>query len=307
MPVRQALDIRQRLLAMTDKNTPEYNERNIALGWSYNTLAEINRYRGKLAASQKYYQLSESIFASSGYYEGQAIALQALGDTIRRIALAAEGQGDHEQSLLHWNDSEANLIKSFELYSRYDLSRGLETAYRRYGRLLHSRPEPDYAAAEDNYRRALSLAQKKGNTLEVIESIQELIFLFGEQGRSKEFEKWKKELFKYQDKIWQWKVFPPVVKIAEGCLNFAKKRYEEAVDVYLSGYIELAKIQGYGLALYGMHRDRVFNNLNRIDDVNLKRKLLMKMRETWKEEGLSKKFPGFIKLCESQLLIIDLF
>ena len=131
--------------------------------------------------------------------------------------------------------------------------------------------------------------------------------MFGEQGRSKEFKKWEKEIIKYEGKIWQWKVFPSVIKIAKGCLSFANKNYEEAITAYLSGYIELVALEGYGTALYGMHINRIFNNIQKIDDVELRKHLLMRIKDTWSGEGLSEKFPGFIKRCELQLLTIDLF
>ena len=305
--VRQALDIRQRVLDITDENVPEYRERSIDLGWSYNTLAEINRYRGKLASSQTFYLKSERIFRQAGYYEGQAIALQALSDTRRRIALAADGRGDDDQSSRYWRGAKESLEESLDIYSRYGLSRGLETAYRRYGRFLFWKPEPDYEAAEENYNEALLLAKEKDNILEIVECTQELIFLSAELGQTKEFGKWEQEIYGYQGKIWQWEVFPMVIKIAHGDLGFTNGKYEEAIESYLSGYMGLVKTGGYGLALYGMHRDRVFNNVEKVLDVDLRRKLLTRLRDAWKDAGLDEKFSGFIKHCELQLLTIDLF
>jgi tetratricopeptide (TPR) repeat protein len=120
--IRQALEIRQRLLDRESEGTPTRRSKNIDLAWSYNTLAEINRYRGKLAAAQTFYRKAERIFHQERDYEGQATSLQALSDTRRRIALAAYRRGDVEQSLKYWRDSKESIEESLSIFSRYVLT-----------------------------------------------------------------------------------------------------------------------------------------------------------------------------------------
>jgi hypothetical protein len=190
----------------------------------------------------------------------------------------------------------------------YGLDRGLETAHRRYGRFLHSKPNPDYEAAEEEFKKGLSQAKKKNNYLEIIENIQELIFLSAEQGKEIEFKYWNCEINKYKDKIWQWNVFPAVIKVAEGCLLFANQQYKEAVEAYIQGYISLAQQKGYGAALYETHRDRVFNNIEKLHDSENKQKwLLTNLRESWRNAGLDNRYPDFIELCDLHLLTLELF
>lgn len=305
--IRQAIEIRQRLLSRETVDTPEYRTKNKDLAWSYNTLGEINRYRGKLAVAQTFYLKAERIFNKEDDHEGQAIALQAVADTQRRIALAADRRSDEEQSTKYWTSAEKSISKSLEIYRMRGLERGLETAYRRYGCFLHSKPGQDHIEAEIAFRKGLDLALEKDNYLEVVENIQELVFLFAEQGKYNEFSYWRSEIFEYENKIGQWSVFPAVMKIADGCLDWSLKKYDDAVDAYLQGYTQLAQQDGYGESLYATHRDRVFKNIDEIHNQSEKVRLLLYLKQSWLDVGLDKKQPDFIELCELKLLTAELF
>ena len=312
--VMQAIELQQHILnSYQDKFLPEYRETKIYLAWSYNTLGEINRYRGKLSAAQSHYEKAEHLFSEAQYYEGKAIALQALSDTRRRIALAIQRRGDIEKSKQYWDKTEVSIHESLRLYKEHYLDRELETAYRRYGRFLHAQGKFDEAKV--NFKKGLAEAKSKRNTWEIIENAQELAFLAAELGNDKEFASWEKEANfwlnqereEIGEQIEQWNVFPALLKIARGCLFFSQGKHGLALETYMEGYIELAYIDGYGVALYEAHRDRLFRNLQKLLSMAERRQWLVSIKETWEAKGLSKKFPGLVDLCDARLMTIDLF
>lgn len=97
------------------------------------------------------------------------------------------------------------------------------------------------------------------------------------------------------------------MKIADGCLDWSLKKYDDAVDAYLQGYTQLAQQDGYGESLYATHRDRVFKNIDEIHNQSEKVRLLLYLKQSWLDVGLDKKQPDFIELCELKLLTAELF
>ncbi len=134
-----------------------------------------------------------------------------------------------------------------------------------------------------------------------------MLFLAAERGNEPDFEQWKQEIQEYEGKIYQWDVFPHLIEVAEGCLYFRQGNIERSMDAYIAGYAGLVRKKGYGIALYGTHRDRVFRNLETLESASERRRWLAYLKEQWTEKGLAEEFPGLVGLCDEQLLNLELF
>lgn len=294
--IRQALKLR--LYTYMDRP-------HVSVGLSYNTLGEVTRYAGDLAGAEAYYKQAVSIFEEIQNYEMMAIGLHALGDTQRRIALAAARRDDEKTSADYRRLAREHFEASGELYVRYGLIRGKETFYRRFGRLHLD--EGDLDTAFKMFDEALDAAQKTGENLEILEALFELAMIAALKKDKVSVENYQEQMAAYEGKVYQWDVFPLLMKIVDAELFYALGEIENALELYLAGLSGLAKTQGYGTALFHTHAYRLLDKWETLSDIDQVQQWCQRIAEVWEAEGLMESYPDLVKSCRLHLRTINFF
>lgn len=288
----------------TEQLENDLSEARWLLGLSFNTLGQIKRFDGDLAAATGAYSEALEIFSRDDVqdFSWQARALHSRGEAHRRIARILFEQGRFEACNDYEKRARNDLQRCLDLCDQYGITEK-HTAYRRMGRLLH-----DQAFRTDDLDgRLILLEQAKGyfekgfqaakdddNVLEELENLTEIAYLVDDRldalkllyGRLKEhdiqegdqdIEPLREALIQYGESGQEpffFPVFQHLLKLEEGAFRFAQDEYAEALDYYLRGYVGLASERGYGVARYKQHLVHLVDQLKKLDQP---------MVEGWKE------------------------
>lgn len=305
--IRRGLVIRQQLLQKTQNSRDLYQaKKNLAL--SYNTFGEVNRYFGRLPPAVAFYEKAAELFEEVKDYENVAIARQALGDTQRRIGLAVRLREDPEASQEYFDLAKANLELAIVLYQQFGLDRDVPAVHRRYGR--YWRDIGDSQQAIHEFIIALEFAERAEDDLEALEALQELLFIAAHLADEEKFGEWYSQ---YKAIIHSShshlphviKVFEPLGEIAQGLLIY-KSKPDEALRLFISGYVGLAKEPGYGFALYKMHRDLLFECIKKLSEIERRKVWYERIIQALDEHGLKQTCRDLYDYSQVELLTLDL-
>jgi len=305
--VRRGLAIRQQLLQKSQNLRDLYlAKKNLAL--SYNTFGEVNRYFGKLPPAVAFYEKAAELFEEVKDYENVAIARQALGDTQRRIGLAVRLREDPEASQEYFDSAKANLELAIVLYHQYGLDRDVPAVHRRYGR--YWRDIGDNYQAVHEFNAALDAAKSNNDDLEALEALQELLFIAAHLADEENFGEWYSQ---YKAIIHSShshlphviKVFEPLGEIAQGLLIY-KSKPDEALDLFISGYVGLAKEPGYGYALYKTHRDLFFKCIKDLREKEQKKNWFTRIIQALNDNELIETCRDLYEYSQVELMTLDL-
>jgi len=292
--LKDALDIRKAQLHSDEerlrKASPEEDkvrlnaarsQSALFAGLSHNTSGEFHRYVGDLGEALEHYNEAHKLFVEVGNYFWQAKCLCARGETHRRLARHARGQGLEDAVIqAHLDQSRQDIEGSLYLCEKYQLDDERDTACRRLGRLSHDLGMAQenkeqaiqyFEAAHEYFVRGLGFARQTREVLEELENLTELAFLADDAidiyGSEKATEKYldavdelAKALEKHENdprRIYQYPVFVALLKMERAAIAYTNRDYEKALDGYVDAFKELGKLPGYGHARYGQHFDHL--------------------------------------------------
>jgi tetratricopeptide (TPR) repeat protein len=159
------------------------------------------------------------------------------------------------------------------------------------------------------FEKALSMAESTQDVLEILENLTELAFLTDDylivlkSYDPKKFEKEKKRAYqdierfreyikeykKDEDKIFQFPVFQNLLEIEQAAYHFVLGEYDEALPLYIKGYVGMAQFSGYGVARYLQHIDHIINQLNKLFKIDQQRCTIWceAILDAWDEANLT--------------------
>jgi len=194
------------------------------------------------------------------------------------------------------------------LYHQYGLDRDVSAVHRRYGRYWRDIGDNHQAIRE--FTAALDTAKSNNDALESLEALQELLFIAARLTDEERFGVWYSQ---YKAIIHDSHshlphviaVFEPLGKIAQGLLIFESKP-DAALDLFISGYVELAKQPGYGFALYKAHRDLLFECIKNLSEKEQKKKWYTRITQALKKHKLMQTCRDLYEYSQVELMTLDL-
>jgi len=291
------------LVQEKEKLEHELLNAQLKLGMSFNTLGQIKRFDGDLAAATGAYSEAFQIFKQKEINDRlwQARALHSRGEAHRRIAETLYEQGRVGASQDYVERARKDFQESIEYCEQYGLEyafkKEFSTAARRMGRLFHDQAlrEPDIRQrlkvleqARSYFEKGLDMSTNVENVLEELENLTELAFLVddrlatqktlstnntlsrdqvrdGEQDIKRLRDSLKRH-GKDRVKIFQFDVFLHLLEMEEGAFRFSQGKRKEALEYYLKAYLGLAKLPGYGVTRYRQHLNHLFKRIRELDN-----------------------------------------
>ena len=116
----------------------------------------------------------------------------------------------------------------------------------------------------------------------------------------------KNKILEYEDDVFQWEVFPPLLKVMEGRLFLEEELYPAALESYLEGYAKLVDEKGYGHGIYDSTISRFFDAIDGLPSSELRKDWLVKSKKYWNDKKLNKEYSGFIRECDNKLLTLEM-
>jgi tetratricopeptide (TPR) repeat protein len=299
----------------------ELNDAQKMLGLSYSTLGDLARFSGRLNEAVTRYTEALNIFKKAESHYWQARMHFTRGEAYRRIATADYQAGRNAKSKKLDKQAEEDIDKSLLLCDKYGFRRDTATAYRRLGRLYHDRmfrtsdPETQLdllQKANALFTKALSIAKELNDPIEIFENLTELAFLGDDYldivkaHKPHEIELAKKtshegnealrtQLEKYSEStknpIYFFPVFYHLLEIEQAAFFFALGEYEQALPLYIKGYVGMAQNRGYGVARYLQHIDHLISHLHELasQDKELAEHWCNELLAAWEKAGLTDK------------------
>lgn len=299
----------------------ELNDAQKMLGLSYSTLGDLARFSGRLNEAVTRYTEALNIFKKAGSHYWQARMHFTRGEAYRRIAAADHQAGRNAKSKRLDKQAEEDIDKSLLICDKYGFRRDSATAYRRLGRLYHDRmfrtsnPESQLElleSAKSLFMKALSIAEEMNDPIEIFENLTELAFLGDDYldivkvHNPQEIELAKKtsndgnealrtQLERYgistKNPIYFFPVFQHLLEIEQAAFFFALGEYEQALPLYIKGYVGMAQNRGYGVARYLQHIDHLISHLHElaIHDKELAERWCNELLAAWEKAGLMDK------------------
>jgi hypothetical protein len=151
---------------------------------------------------------------------------------------------------------------------------------------------------------SIAAAQHTVNVMEELESRTEIAFLTDDFIRAYRQQRGRKPLTPSQQqeveayitqfrqgiadhekddpRVYQFPVFPDLLKIEEGAFHYEMSDYETSLKYYLDGFTGLASDPGYGSARCRAHIEHLFSNIRKLNDPDLKQTWYDKFIKTWK-------------------------
>jgi hypothetical protein len=217
--------------------------------------------------------------------------------------------------------AEDDINEGVTLCKQYGFRKDSATAYRRLGRLYHdrmfriSKPESQFKLLEEAkalFKTALSVAEETNDYIEIFENLTELAFLADDyldlvrvykpaefddarNAAYADIQTLKDRLDKYthetENPIYFLPVFEHLLEIEQAAYFFALREYEQALPLYIKGYIGMAQNRGYGVARYLQHIDHLINQLRELSsqDQELAKKWCNELLAAWENAGLMEK------------------
>ena len=316
-----------RLKGLLGKDTPsdeikaledQVREAALKLGMSYSTLGDLARFSGRLDEATGRYAAALDAFeeARSSYW--QIKMYFSRGEAYRRRAVANYYAGRLVRSKELDEKAETDIRLSLERCQQFGLVSESVTASRRLGRLYHDRmfrtEELEerldlLGQARPLFKEALAKAESIQDVLEILENLTELAFLTDDyltvlkSYDPKRFEKEKEQAYQdienlreyienyeeEEDQIYQFPVFQYLLEIEQAAYHFVLEEYDEALPLYIKGYVGMALFPGYGVARYLQHMDHIVNQLNKLYKIDQQRCTTWceALLEAWEEAGLT--------------------
>ena len=302
------------------------------MGYSWNTLGQILRFKGDLAAATGAYSRALSIFHHERDYLWQARALHCRGEAHRRLADLLYSQGRTEASADFDHRAEKDIQDCLDLCDQYGFDDEKHTALRRMGRLLHDRAlrkdDPDESLSLLTQARrytveGVQVAQRAGNHLEELENLTELAFLVDDRAEAlnrlgrldakarresrDDIERFREGIESYsavQLRIYQAPVFKHLLELEEGAYRYVIGDFGVALDFYVKGYKGLAMEPGYGVARFRQHLGHLFKRLRQLKDPEHEREWCERFIQEWGNTEVERKgsvltlaelYPDFIE------------
>ena len=268
------------------------------LGLSFNTLGQIKRFDGDLAAATGAYSEALEIFSRDDVqdFSWQASALHSRGEAHRRIAMVLFEQGRYDASNDYEERAQNDLQRCLDLCDQYGITEK-HTAYRRMGRLLHDQAmrtdDMDnrldlLRQAKGYFEKGLHAARDRKNVLEELENLTEIAYLVDDrldaikikQGKltqndldlgDQDIERLREVVEKIKERgergqeLFHFEVFQHLLELEEGAFRFVQGDFEQALSFYKAGYAGLARDPGYGSARYHQHLVHLLNQLDKLD------------------------------------------
>jgi tetratricopeptide (TPR) repeat protein len=272
------------------------------LGLSFNTLGQVKRFDGDLAAATGAYSEALEIFSQGDVsdYMWLSNALHSRGEAHRRIAAVLFDQDRFGACDEYEKRAREDIDESLELCDQFGFQK--HTVNRRMGRLLHDQAKRAsdlegslklLEKARSYFEKGLQAAKDNENTLDELENLTELAFLVDdrleaqkqlsdsrslsqkqiENGR-RDIEALREGLERHRNDpfvIYQFPVFEHLLELEEGAFRFVQSQFDEALEFYLNGYAGLASTPGYGVARYRQHLGHLFDQLKKLEDPALVR------------------------------------
>ena len=290
----------------------------LKLGMSYSTLGHLARFSGRLDEAIDRYTAALDVFeeARSSYWQTRTYF--SRGEAYRRRAAANYYAGRLVRSEELDQKAEADICLSLERCQQFGFVAGSITASRRLGRLYHDRmfrtrdPEERLnflGQARPLFEEALSRAESIQDVLEILENLTELAFLTDDYLTvlkaydPQKFEKEKRQAYqdvenlqeyiegyeKDEDQIYQFPVFQHLLEIEQAAYHFVLEEYDEALPLYIKGYVGMAQFSGYGVARYLQHMDHIVNQLHTLYKIDQQRcnDWCETLLTAWEEAGLT--------------------
>lgn len=279
----------------------ELNEATKSLGLSYSTLGEFARYGSRLEEARDLYEEALSLFRIAASHEWETKTRIRLGEIYRRMAAVQYQDGHITKSMKFDKLAQNHIEQALVLAQQFGFRADNITATRRLGRLYHDRMFRTssvnkklalLAEAKKSFMESYSLAsdEKRKDVTEIFENLTEIAFCaddsleIAKTNRPDRFEKEKKEVFheieelrnqleKYDrdtptNKIYYFPVFQHLLEIEQAAYHFVLEEYDQALKLYIAGYIGMAQNPGYGVARYFQHRDHLVIQLRKLFKIN---------------------------------------
>lgn len=298
--------------------TEELNDAQKMLGLSYSTLGDLARFSGRLNEAATRYTEALDIFKKAKSYYWQSRMYFTRGEVYRRTAVADYQAGRIAKSKRLDRQAEEDINKSLLLCGQYGFRKDSATAYRRLGRLFHDRmfrasnsedQLDSLQRAKELFTKALSVAREMNDPIEIFENLTELAFLGDDYldivkvHKPEEFEKAKKDSYdgnealrvqleKYgqstENPIYFFPVFQHLLEIEQAAYFFALEKFDEALPLYIKGYVGMATSRGYGVSRYLQHIDHLINQLHELANIDkvLAEKWCNELLAAWEEARL---------------------
>jgi len=284
----------------------------LEVGRSFNTLGLVSRYSDTLeqAIADHTEALRYFEFARDNFWRMRA--LHSRGDVNRRLAKKHYDEGRIHRAQEYDEIAGQDIEASLELCTKFGYTTELDTVNRRMGRLVHDRyfrtNSPDskrsyLARAYSFFNKALKLAQANNDTVEEMEALTEIAFLADDYvSLAKDFypdelsealkqgESYIQMLVDGLDRhktdshrIFQFEVFEGLCLIEQAAFAYLQERKDEALELYVAGFIKMAGEPGYGSAQYHAHKHHLFDNIRNLKNPKQERLWCERLIAAWQE------------------------